>query len=77
VEAADAVIEDEADNRPRCVVDSAAGGDGTNTSEENWDIDVSPDRQGEATSEDIEWNRGNGANSEEPQEISVPRDSTG
>jgi hypothetical protein len=66
VEASDAVIEKEADNGPRCVVDSAAGRDGANTSEENWDVDVSPEGQGEATSEEIEWNWGKGANGEEP-----------
>jgi hypothetical protein len=72
VEAADAVVEDEADDRPGYIVDSAAGGNGTNTSEENWDVDVSPERQGEATSKEVEWNGGNSTNSEEPQEVSVP-----
>ena len=66
VEATDIVIEDEADHSPRREVESAAKGNCADISEEKWDVNVSPERQGEATSQEVEWNWANGANNEEP-----------
>jgi hypothetical protein len=60
------VVEDEAHNSPRRIVDSCGRGHSTNTGEANWNIDVSPERQREATRKDVEWYGSKNADCEEP-----------
>lgn len=74
VPATHAEVKDKANEAPGHVVDPGTGGDGAEASEANWNIDVAPEREGEAPSEKVEGNGGKGADGEEPQKRRVSRE---
>ncbi|KAG6888760.1 hypothetical protein C0992_007551 [Termitomyces sp. T32_za158] len=69
--AADDKIENEADERPRGVVDAVGGGHVPETREAHGDVDVPPEREGVAAREEVEGDREESADGEEPQERRV------
>jgi len=71
VESTHEEVENEAHKGPRRIIDSCGGRHGTNTSEADWDIDKSPERQRESTSEDVKWYGTQNADCEEPQNTGI------
>ena len=71
MEATDHVVEDEAPKYPGNVVDPRSRRHSTETGEEDWDINVSPDGQREATSQEVEGDGEEDTDGEEPKESRV------
>ena len=61
VEPTDKVVKDKAHKAPRRIIDSCRRRHGIKTGEADWDIDESPERQRESTSEDVKWYGGQNA----------------
>ena len=67
------VVEDESNQCVGDVVDTVGGRHGTQTSEEDGDVDIPPEGERVATSEEIEGDGQNKADGEEPEETRVRR----
>lgn len=68
VEATHAVVENESNRSPGGIVNPRGGWDCTNATEEDRNIDVSPERERIAASEEVEWNGENSADEIEEKE---------
>ena len=71
MEATDHVVEDEAPKYPRNIVNPRSRRHSSETGEEDWDVDVSPDGQREATSKEVEGDGCKDTDGEEPKDSGV------
>ena len=71
MEATDHVVKDKAPQYPGNVVDPRSRWHSTETGEEDWDVDVSPDGQREAASQEVEGDGCEETDGEEPKESGV------
>ena len=72
MESSNNVVENKAYQRPGKVVDAACRRHGTKTSEENGDVDESPERKRETSGKEVERNWKEEADREEPEKSVVP-----
>lgn len=73
VVAPDQKVEHEPGEGPGRVVYAGRGGDALDAGEEDRDVDISPEGEGVATGEEVEWHGQNGTDEEEVQQRGISR----